>query len=1084
MTAVATHEPAAAPAAPRPATPTRSAAPAVSPTAPWSLGAVSVRAPGDAAQEDSWLLDRIADAARSLPGYSLASAALGQDLLTGRPVPGTVGETLETLLTAAGPFGAGVGAALGAFDVLGEAVGAVQRAFAEHRVSVARIGRDVAAAWDRLDVMLGIDGNVAILRGYVDAFLADVRAAVAQVVAGLIAAVRTAVVPLVEPLLADPAIAPAWDLATKVMGTNPLSGVPVAATTAEILAAFLTVIGRVEVLEQMRERGTLQQTADWLDTQLGRFQDLVGQATALFADAWDAISPQNLPGLLDSLPALARRAKALFDGVVEFAGTVIEQVLALIKDSLLGMLSEHAAQVPGFTLLTVILGRNPFTSAPVARTPAALIGGFIQLLPGGAETFRELSESGVIEDAAARIESEMERLDITWDLVTETFRAIWDGFTLEDLLDPFGAIQRVIEQFGEPLGRIVSFVATVVQVVVELVLRLMNVPTELLAGIIAGITAAINDITADPVGFLKNLVATLKAGFERFFDHILPHLVAGLAGWLFRGLRDLGIQPPTEVNGAAILDLVLQVLGLSEDFLWERLAVAVGPERVEQIRGALGMLGEAWSFVSDVRERGLIAVWEMVSERLSGLWDMILDTARDWLMTNLIQAAITKVLSFLDPTGIMAVVNSAIAFFRAVQSVIDYATELLLLVKSYVDTLAAIARGDIEPGAMRLEHGLADAIPMAIGFLANQVGLGNVPEKVVEIIGRLRQVITEAIDWLIAQALRLGAAALRAVQGGGTGEDAAGRQEQETPEDVPETAVGIDITVSTGGGVHHLRDDGPAGTLVVHSTTVVLDSIANPDLRALLAAFFAAQGKEAKEAAALKVAAWVEEYGPGGGPGEGAPNIGAVGRHGRQPPRLTNIGVPLWSMQSEHVVPFMVVRKLWEALGVQGVAPRRILSTVDNRLTTILIYQGAATAKNTEEQSRRKETADLMEQMTQEYAELGNAQGPPDTPAADAEFRKEVIRVLRSEQVWYTDLTWTQIVEENHTVVGLSTHGQLRGEKDAPVPTRTQVAQAAQQEIDEADRILDEALAESIRPNPAQAAGPDGLTPGAAGTTG
>ena len=43
---------------------------------------------------------------------------------------------------------------------------------------------------------------------------------------------------------------------------------------------------------------------------------------------------------------------------------------------------------------------------------------------------------------------------------------------------------------------------------------------------------------------------------------------------------------------------------------------------------------------------------------------------------------------------------------------------------------------------------------IAIGFLAKQVGLGSVPEKIAELIGRLREIIDEAIDWLIEQALR------------------------------------------------------------------------------------------------------------------------------------------------------------------------------------------------------------------------------------------------------------------------------------------------------------------------------------------
>src|SRR5690606_30676303 len=107
-------------------------------------------------------------------------------------VAGSIGETLETLLTA-GPFGAGVSRVLGALDVLGEIVQAVRGAFAERDVAFARIARDLRAAWGRFEATLWIEGNVAIVRGYVTAFLADVRGAIGRLVDDALAAVRAAV---------------------------------------------------------------------------------------------------------------------------------------------------------------------------------------------------------------------------------------------------------------------------------------------------------------------------------------------------------------------------------------------------------------------------------------------------------------------------------------------------------------------------------------------------------------------------------------------------------------------------------------------------------------------------------------------------------------------------------------------------------------------------------------------------------------------------------------------------------------------------------------------------------------------------
>ncbi len=91
-------------------------------------------------------------------------------------------------------------------------------------------------------------------------------------------------------------------------------------------------------------------------------------------------------------------------------------------------------------------------------------------------------------------------------------------------------------------------------------------------------------------------------------------------------------------------------------------------------------------------------------------------------MNKIITQATVKLLTFLDPTGIMAIINGCIAFFNAVQSAIEYLRDMLEVLNRYVSTLAAVAAGNIVPGAQMLEQGLASIIPIAIGFLAKQVG--------------------------------------------------------------------------------------------------------------------------------------------------------------------------------------------------------------------------------------------------------------------------------------------------------------------------------------------------------------------------
>jgi hypothetical protein len=719
----------------------------------------------------AWILDGVRSALQLTPGYALLTYITGTDPLTGAPVQVSPEWFVDQLLSF-GPFGAGVGAALGAIDAVEGVFDLLAAELAANDLTPARIQRDIDSAWAQLSITLGVEGNLAIVRGYVERILADVAAFVAAIAERVLALVRAAAATAAEAVLESPAIQPVWSLAKKVLHYDPLRGLPVEAATVEILADFLRLIGEEDRLAQMEERGTLQQTADWLDTQFETFAGLATELATLYADAWAAIQPENLPNLLANLEALAARTVAYVQGVAAFAFTVIAKVLELVKQALLGLLSEHAHLLPGFHLLTVIIGQNPFTGEPVPLTAENLIRGFITLIPGGEATYDELVQSGVIPAAAARIEAAIASLGLTLELVTSTFLGIWNSFGLDDLLDPIAAFVRVLAAFGEPLWRLAQFVPVVVQVVIELILALMNFPSELLARVIANVSAAIGDITRDPVGFLKNMVEALKAGFLAFFSNIVVHLTQGLVDWLFRGLGKLGITLPTDFSLASILGLVLQVLGLTVESLWEKLTEHLGAEVVGEIQDNLARLTGAWAFLVDVHDRGLVAIWEYVADQLSSLWQTLLGVATEWVMTQIITSGTIKLLSFLDPTFIMSVVNGCIAFFNAVQAAIEYFRDMLELLDLYVGTIAQIAAGNIAPGAQMVEQGLAASVPMAIGFLAYLLGIDDVPDRIADIIRGVRDAIDRAIDWLIEQAIRLGSAALSALRslGGGGGD--------------------------------------------------------------------------------------------------------------------------------------------------------------------------------------------------------------------------------------------------------------------------------------------------------------------------
>ncbi|MCA2218210.1 eCIS core domain-containing protein [Jidongwangia harbinensis] len=759
-----------------------------------SVGVFRLQRDSDSLLPD-FIMDGVRDLARAVPGYDMLTVVAGYDPIANRTVDRSP-ENLVRGVMGLVPFGNVVAAKLLELGILQDAFRLIDAGLTSHNLTLERIQREVDQAWNELSIDKGIDGNVAVITRRVEGLYNDALAFVRGILDAIVQLIRDAAVGLAETYLVG---TPVWDLAKKVLHHDPLRGTPVAATTVEILADFLKLIGKQDTLAQMQERGTLQKTADWLDVQIPRFLGLIGELMALFEAGWNAIQPANLANLADNLSKLARDAVGLVQRVGAFTGEIMVTVLKLIKDALLDWLSREASGMRGFRLLTVIIGEDPFTHRAVPRTAENLIGGFIALLPGGEETYRKLAEAGVIADAAAQIEGAMSRLGISLDLIVNTFLGVWNSLTLEDLLNPVGAFLRVLEKFGEPLGRIVEFAGEVIKVVITLILKLMNFPSELLGSIISNAMAAIEDIKRDPVAFLLNLIAALKSGFLSFLDKVLDYLLSGLADWLFRGLGALGIQKPPDLSFRSILTLVLQVLDVTADKLWQKLGEQIGPETVQKIRAGLDLADDAFEFISDVQENGVAAIWKHIESQLGNLWDTLLGMAKDWIVTTIIEKATAKLLSMLDPTGIMAVVNSGIAFFNAVQSVIEYVREILQIVNDYVTTLAAVAAGNISAGAAKVERGLANAIPVAIGFLANQAGLGNVPEKLVELIGQLRELVDKALDWLFQQAMRLGRAALNAL-GVGRPADAAENPAATTENVAPFDVDGFDHKVSLEGG--------------------------------------------------------------------------------------------------------------------------------------------------------------------------------------------------------------------------------------------------------------------------------------------
>jgi hypothetical protein len=552
----------------------------------------------------------------------------------------------------------------------------------------------------------------------------------------------------------------AYPLLTVILGMDPITEVEVDRNGTNILNALLELGGEEgkQQRTQMQETGTFEKVAAWIDQGILVFGNLYQTIRDNFGLIWSVVSIEALMHPVDKFTEIYNTFARPVADVLQFVADTAKIILQFIKEVLVQRLSEWAKEQRGYFLLTVILGKDPFTDARVARSTENIIRGFMGLMDGGEEQFAQMKESGAIGRAVAQIDAAVDKLNMTPEYIVQLFIGLWKGFGLSDLAEPVMAFMRIIDTLSRPIQRLISFVVEIVKILVIVILEIMQFPFDLINNIIAKTVKSFHLIKSDPIGFLKNLLRAIKEGFIQFFDNILQHLVNGLVGWLTMELKDAGVPELKDLSLKGIIGWVLEVLGITMDKIWQKLEKhpKVGPAKVAKMKGMINTLEGIWTFIKDVRERGMAAIWDKIQEQLSNLWNVVLDSVKNWIMEKIITQITVKLLSMLDPTGIMAVVNSCIAIYKAIQSFIKYLRQMLEILNSFVEGVAEIATGATKKAADFLERTLAKGIPIVIGFLANQLSLSGIGKKIGEMIEKVRTMVDKALDWLVNKAVDVG----------------------------------------------------------------------------------------------------------------------------------------------------------------------------------------------------------------------------------------------------------------------------------------------------------------------------------------
>jgi hypothetical protein len=552
---------------------------------------------------------------------------------------------------------------------------------------------------------------------------------------------------------------PGFTLLTFIVGFNPITLKKVERNFTNLLHSFLGLFGPLGegLFQILKKYEIIEKVGTWLEKQVGSLGITFNDLKQRFENFTDSLSLSDI----FNADEVWERGKRIFYEPIQrcsdFCSKLIDQAITWLKETFMGSVKNICNEIPGYKLISVLLGKDPFTGEAVDRSAINVVTAFAEFIPGGTERVQQLVESKSIQKVYEWFMAETKARNLTWDRISGTFLEVWNSLKIENVLQPVETFNRV-KAIAEPLvidlvGFAKASLIKLLEIMFEIVMS--SGGARILAILKKGRDAFLM-IIRDPVRFLKNLLGAVGQGIKQFMSKILVHLKEGVIAWLVGPVAQAGVQMPEQWDLKGIIWFVLQILGLTWERVREKLVKLMGP-------GVVDMLEKGFQLIQEIRQKGIVqALKDRVEEFFGQIKEAALGSIKSFIQERLVVAGITQLLSMLSPVG--AVIQSIIKTYTTIKFFIDKINQMLEFVESIVNSIASIAAGAIGAAANFIEKTMAKTIPLILDFLARFIGLGNVGEHVQKTIKKLQAgvdgMLDKAVEWIKNMAKNVASKAL------------------------------------------------------------------------------------------------------------------------------------------------------------------------------------------------------------------------------------------------------------------------------------------------------------------------------------